>query len=174
MVAAHCCPGKGERDVLHHQHLAGERQANACARRLGGEERHKHLARHIGRYRIAIVADANASAWVDAPSCVRVLPSAAADVDSSSIRLHGILHQIRQYLAQHILVCLHGEVGRKGDVPLQGRIEHPDAFHERKQRDGSEDRLLQQSELAVVFHESRQRLAGVVNGADALFVGCAL
>ena len=60
MIACHIVLGKGEIDGLHHQHLAGDGEADARTCWLGGEEGDEHLICHIGWDGGAIVAEIDA------------------------------------------------------------------------------------------------------------------
>lgn len=87
MIAWQRFVGKRQVDVLHHQHLSGERQANASARGLGGEEGDEYLASYIGRDGRAVVADVDG------------VGAAISNVDDGSPCLDGIFREIDEHLA---------------------------------------------------------------------------
>lgn len=156
MVACHIVLSQGERDGLHHEHLARDGEADARTRRLGGEEWNKHLLGNIGRDWVAIVAEIDA-----------LIPS---NVNGCGVSFDGILGQIDKNLVQHVLVSLQIGIGRYLDVPLKLGIEWLDAFCEVLERNILDDRLLQLGELAVTVHKSGERLAGFVDSFYAFFV----
>ena len=78
---------------------------------------------------------------------------AHADVDVGGMGFDGILGEVDEYLAQHVVVGLQRGILGEGKVPAKVGIERLDALQERDEREGFYDGSLKLGELAVTIHE---------------------
>ena len=76
---------------LPYHHVTGERQTDAAARALGGEEWHEDALTGFGRDGLAVIADENQG-----------YRSLILYADMLSTCLNGVLHEVDEYLAQHV------------------------------------------------------------------------
>ena len=95
---------------------------------------------------------------------------AHADVDVGGMGFDGVLGEVDEYLAQHVVVGLQRGILGEGKMPAKVGIERLDALQERDEREGFYDGSLKLGELAVTIHEVGERLAGVVNRLNAFLV----
>ena len=154
---------------MHLHNLARQRQADPTAPLLGGKERNEDLFQCFGNDARPIVSHFNVGGgFIVAP------PHFNASVSLAGQRLTRILDQIDQYLFNHLLVCLNGEVFRLASmVEYNARIAeirfhelghlveqlfHPNTSHHRLRKRGI---------LAVCINKADKPLATSFNGGQS-------
>lgn len=151
---------KRQGHVLHHQNLAGKREADARARGFGREEGNEHFARHVVGDAVAVVA--------------HIQSVSPFHFHSVGFGLDGILGEIDEHLAEQSLVGLNDDVSRNGNMPLELGIECGDALAEGHELHVAPYRFLQLCELAITVDKGCQVGTRFVDGTDAFFEGRAL
>lgn len=89
--------------LLYHQ-PAGERETDAAARALGGEERHEDVLPRLGGYGLSVVADVEGVC-------------ALLHGDACGSCLDGVFDEVDEYLAQHIAVYADNDIVSHLSVP---------------------------------------------------------
>lgn len=151
---------QGEVTALSHHDLSGKGESDARTCLFGGEEWDEDFASHFSWDGTAIVADEEGIV----PAYIHAL---CACFDC-------VFHQVDDHLSKQVLVGVNDERMGKRCLPVELRIEVLDAIDEFWEIHVCGYRLLQLGEFSVAIDEGGESGTGVVDGANAFFVGRSL